>query len=486
MAVTELEGMPSGVPLCVDLDGTLVRTDMLHETTLQLLKAAPFELARFPGWLARGKAWLKHSIAARLALDVAHLPYRPEVLALIKEARAARRPVVLATAAAPQIAKAIADHLGLFDRIISSDDRVNLSAERKAGRLVAEFGKGGFDYIGNSTDDLPVWRHARFAIVVSRSGRLRTRAMKHGCPVQQVRDADAGLSPWLRCLRPHQWLKNLLVFLPLIAAHRFDDPVAVAAAVLGFVAFSMAASFGYLVNDLLDLNADRRHVRKRFRPFAAGALPIAGGIALAGVLLAGAMTIALLLPRLFAPVLLAYVCLTLAYSLRLKRQVVVDVILLAGLYTLRIVAGAMSVSVVLSFWLLAFSMFVFLSLALVKRYSELRLATEGRETLAGRGYRSTDLPVLMAQGTGSGLMAVMVLALYIDSPVVSASYRAPVWLWLAPPVMLYWMTRLWMKAHRGEVHDDPVVFAALDRQSQIVAVILCGVFSAAVAGWRFW
>lgn len=480
------ETAADAVPLCVDLDGTLVRTDMLHETTLQLLKASPLDLARFPGWLAGGKAGLKHRIAGRLALDVTHLPYRAEVLALIDEARAAGRPVVLATAAAPQIAQAVAEHLGVFDQVISSDDQVNLSATRKAERLVAAFGEGGFDYIGNSTDDLPVWRHARCAIVVSRSGRLHARAVKQGRPVQQVRDPDAGLSPWLRCLRPHQWLKNLLVFLPMIAAHRITDPASVLAALLGFFAFSMAASFGYLVNDLLDLGADRRHIRKRHRPFASGELPIAGGVALAGVLLVAAMAVAVTLPRLFAPVLIAYLCLTLAYSLRLKRQVVVDVILLAGLYTLRIVAGAMAVAVVPSFWLLAFSMFAFLSLALVKRYSELRMATDDKATLAGRGYRSSDLPVLMAQGTGSGLMAVMVLALYIDSPTVAASYREPVWMWLVPPVMLYWMTRLWMKTHRGEVHDDPVVFAAMDRQSQIVALILCAVFTAAVAGWRFW
>ena len=474
------------LPLCVDLDGTLVRTDMLHETTLQLLKASPLDLARLPGWLKQGKASLKHRIAQRLSLDVAHLPYRAEVLALIDEARAHGRPVVLATAAAPQIAQAVADHLGVFDQVISSDDRTNLSAHRKAERLVAAFGEGGFDYVGNGRADLPVWRKARCAIVVSRSARLHARAVEQGRTVQRVSDPDAGLGPWLRCLRPHQWLKNLLVFLPMITAQKIGDPAALGAALLGFVAFSLAASFGYLVNDLLDLGADRRHVRKRKRPFAAGELPIAGGVALALALLAGALAIAAVLPALFAPVLIVYLVLTLAYSLRLKRQVVVDVILLAGLYTLRIIAGAVATAIVPSFWLLAFSMFIFLSLALVKRYSELQLATDQKAVLAGRGYMSADLPVLMALGTGSGLMAVMVLALYIDSPTVGARYGEPVWMWLVPPVMLYWVTRLWMKTHRGEVHDDPVVFAARDRQSLIVALILCLVFAAGVGGWRFW
>ncbi len=474
------------VPLCVDLDGTLVRTDMLHEATLELLKQAPLALARIPGWLMNGKAAMKHRIADLVDLEVSHLPYRQEVLALIIDARAAGRPVVLATAAAPQIADAVAKHLGLFDLVLSSDSATNLSAEAKARRLVAEFGEGGFDYVGNGHDDLAVWGKARHVIVVSDDDRLHARAAAGGQQVHRISEPRQTLRLWFRSLRPHQWLKNLLVFVPLFAGQKAGDPGLALQAVLAFAAFSLAASSVYVVNDLIDLPSDRRHRRKHKRPFASGALPIAAGVIAAPLLLIAALLICLALPPLFAGVLFFYLLLTSAYSFRLKRQVVLDVTLLAVLYTLRIIAGAAATGIAPSFWLLAFSMFVFLSLAIVKRYSELALAADEKSLLAGRGYRAADLPVLMALGAGSGLMSVMVLALYIDSPTVADAYREPLWLWLVPPTMLYWVARLWMKTHRGEVHDDPVVFAARDRQSLAILLIMALAFVAAVGGWRFW
>jgi 4-hydroxybenzoate polyprenyltransferase/phosphoserine phosphatase len=474
------------VPLCVDLDGTLLRTDMLHEVTLELLKRAPLSLARLPGWLAQGKAAMKHRISEIVEVEVSHLPYRREVLDLIEEARAEGRPVVLATASSTQIAEAVARHLGLFDMVLASDAVTNLSAEAKAERLVAAFGEAGFDYVGNGSADLPVWRRARRVIVVSRDGRLYARAGAQGQDCHRIADPKPSLYNWLRCLRPHQWLKNLLVFVPLVAGHEAGDPVLFLQAVLAFVAFSLAASAVYIVNDLVDLPSDRRHRSKHKRPFASGALPIAGGVIAAPLLLLAALLVSLFLPLPFLGVLAFYLVLTSLYSFWLKRQVLVDVMLLAGLYTLRIIAGSAATGIVPSFWLLAFSMFVFLSLALVKRHQELHQAAEDGALLAGRGYMRTDLPVLMALGAGSGLMSVMVIALYIDSPTVAASYAEPVWLWLVPPVMLYWTGRLWMKAQRGQIHDDPVVFAVRDRQSQIIAAAIAIVTYAAMAGLRFW
>jgi 4-hydroxybenzoate polyprenyltransferase/phosphoserine phosphatase len=474
------------VPLCVDLDGTLVRSDLLHEATLELLKRAPLALARLPGWLAQGKAAMKHRISELVEVEVAHLPYRREVLDLIEAARAEGRPVVLATASSGRIARAVADHLGLFDAVLASDQATNLSAEAKAERLVAEFGERGFDYVGNGKADLPVWRRARRAIVVSGDARLHARAGAHGQDVQRIDAPRRRPGLWFKSLRPHQWLKNLLVFVPLFAGHKAGDPGLLWNAVLAFVAFSLAASSVYVVNDLVDLPSDRRHHRKHRRPFASGALPIAGGVIAAPLVLLAAVLVSLALPLPFLAVLALYLALTSLYSFRLKRQVLVDVMLLAGLYTLRIIAGSAATGIVPSFWLLAFSMFVFLSLALVKRHQELHHTPDEGRLLAGRGYRHADLPVLLALGAGSGLMSVMVLALYVDSPMVAASYPEPRWLWLVPPIMLYWTGRLWMKAQRGEIHDDPVVFAAGDRQSQIIAMVIAAVVYAAVIGFRFW
>lgn len=474
------------VPLCVDLDGTLVRTDMLHEAALELLKRAPLALASIPCWWAQGKSAMKHRISELVEVEVSHLPYRGEVLDLIETARTEGRPVVLATASSSQIAKAVASHLGLFDMVLSSDTSTNLSAETKAERLVALFGERGFDYVGNGSADLPVWRRARRVIVVSVSDRLHGRAGAHGQDVDRIADPRSTLRLWFKSLRPHQWLKNLLVFVPLVASHKASDAGLLLNAILAFVAFSFAASSVYVVNDLVDLPSDRRHHRKHRRPFASGALPISGGVLAAPLVLLAAILVALFLPLPFLGVLVFYLVLTSLYSFWFKRQVLGDVMLLAGLYTLRIIAGSAATGIAPSYWLLAFSMFVFLSLALVKRHQELHQTPDQDKLLAGRGYMRADLPVLMALGAGSGLMSVMVLALYVNSPVVTATYPEPLWLWLVPPVMLYWVGRLWMKAQRGEIHDDPVVFAVSDRQSQIIAVVIAIVAYAAMSGIRFW
>ncbi|WP_085810926.1 UbiA family prenyltransferase [Sphingomonas sp. TZW2008] len=482
---------PGPIPLCVDLDGTLVRTDMLHESAMLLLRTAPIAFARTTARLFQGKAATKHWIADRIRFEAAHLPYRRDVLALIDEARAEGRPIVLATAAAPQIASAIADHLGVFDEVLSSDAATNLSAEAKAARLVERFGEGGFDYVGNDYADLPVWRHARRVIVASNDGRLHRRAAAGRDAVDRLATDGSAWAAYALALRPHQWLKNLLVFVPLLAAQQITNMDLLTRATLAFVAICAAASFGYGVNDLLDLEADRRHARKRHRPFASGALSIAAGIRLAVLLLVAAIALCLVLPPVFAAVTGLYLAITLAYSIRLKQQVVLDVILLAGLYTIRIIAGAAATGIKPSFWLLAFSMFIFLSLAVVKRCTELRAAGTGEgggdgDMLAGRGYTPADLPVLIGVGTGSGLVSVLVLALYVESQSTERLYPASVWLWLMPPTMLYWVTRLWMKTHRGEVHDDPVVFAARDPQSLAIAALFALIFTAAAKQLTFW
>ncbi|MBC2668127.1 UbiA family prenyltransferase [Novosphingobium piscinae] len=474
------------IPLCVDLDGTLVKTDLLHESALELAKTAPLALLRLPGWLARGKAVMKQRLSDHVDLAVAHLPYRQEVIAMITTARDEGREIVLATASDQRVAMAVANHLGLFDRILASDGVTNLSAEAKARQLVADYGEGGFDYVGNSADDLAVWRRARRAIIVSHDRRLHARLAEQSGEIERLASAAPRWRDWMRSLRPHQWLKNLLIFVPLLAAHRAGDARLAGQAIVAFVAFCAAASSVYLVNDLVDLSSDRRHHSKRRRPFAAGSLPVSAGILMAPVALIVSLGLGFVLPPAFTAVLGFYLILTSIYSFWLKRQVLVDVMLLAGLYTLRIIAGAAATGVVPSFWLLAFSMFFFLSLAMVKRHQELHSASAETGMLAGRGYMRSDLPVLMALGSASGLMAVMVLALYINSPIVISGYREPIWLWLVPPLMLYWTGRLWMKTQRGEIHDDPVVFALRDRQSLVLAAMIAAGLGAAAVGWRPW
>lgn len=452
--------------LAVDLDGTLLRTDLLWECFCsalgrdwRILWQAPLAL------LTRGRAGLKRMLAGRAMPEVATLPFNPAVLEAVRRWRENGGRTVLVTASDVQLAEAIAAHLGLFDEVHGSDGTHNLKGEAKADFLEARFGRGGFLYAGDAAADLPVWSRAAGAWVVSPSGGLRRRAEALSPRVEVLPSGRGDWRDWLRALRPHQWLKNLLVFLPLLAAHRFD-PAGWGLALLAFLAFSSTASGVYLFNDLLDLSADRAHPRKRQRPFAAGRLPLAGGIAAGvGLLLLG-FAIGLAAGKAFLMALLAYLVLTSAYSLRLKRHAVIDICTLAALYTLRIIAGALACDLTLTVWLLSFSVFFFLSLATVKRQAELvDLQSRGQLEAQGRGYHVEDLPIIAPIALASGYVSVLVLALYLNSPNVLVLYRTPQILWGICFVLLYWITRTVMLAHRGLMHDDPLVYAVKDRVS---------------------
>lgn len=459
--------------LVVDLDGTLLKSDLLLESALTLFSHRPWMALAFPFWLLRGKAHLKQEIARRVELDVASLPWDERVLTLVREAQG-ERAVVLCTASDEKLAAAVADQLGGFDVVLSSNGQRNLSGSAKVALLVDMFGERGFDYAGNERVDLAVWKHARRAIVANAPDSL-VRSVAKLCAVQSHLPAAGGRGrAWIKAMRLHQWLKNLLLFVPMLAAHRFTDPKTVIECVLGFLAFSLCASGVYLLNDLLDLAADRHHHSKRRRPFAAGRLPLIDGLLVAPLITLAAFALALALSPFFAATLAAYFVLTLAYSFRLKKRVMVDVVVLAGLYTIRIIAGAVLLAAAPSFWLLAFSMFLFLSLAMLKRYTELHsLRTHGNEKSHGRGYDVEDLQLLQALGASSGYQAVLVLALYINSTASELLYRRPQVLWLLCPLLLYWISRVWMIAHRGLMRDDPMIFAATDRTSQLV-LLLCG------------
>jgi len=461
----------TAIPLCIDLDGTLVRTDLLAESALRAIKEQPVAALSAGFGLLQGRAHFKHRLAGLVDLRVDLLPYHPAVLALAAAAKSAGRPVVLVTAANRKYAQQIALHLGFFDAVHASDETTNLAADAKAGLLVQRYGEGGFDYVADAKTDVAVWRHARRAVVVDPqagvlSGLVRLNIAHE---VLSQRSPVVGL---LRALRPHQWLKNTLVFLPLLAAHLYLDPAALLGAGLAFVSFSLTASAGYIINDLLDLDADRQHARKRGRPFACGDLPLIWGPVLIVLLLAGGGVTGALLSPLFLLVLLTYFATTLVYSLYLKRQPTLDVLTLAGLYTLRVIGGTAAIGVEPSFWLLAFSMFLFLSLAYLKRYAELEtLRRDGGAWAAGRGYGVRDLELVRELGIPAGYGAVLVLALYINSPQVGVLYNHPKLIWLICPLLLYWIARTWTIAHQGLTHDDPLVFAIADRGSQVILVV---------------
>ena len=452
-------------PLVVDLDGTLIRSDLLIESLLRLLAVEPLVALRAPFWLRHGKAAFKVRVTDRTVLDLHMLPLNEDLVELIVAARAEGRPVYLASASDRRHVQTLADHLGLFDGVFASDGTRNLRGAVKADALCEAFGEGGFDYAGDAWVDLTVWERAGGAILVGASPRL-TRAARLRCRI--VDELPAPRRRWaaaLRAMRPHQWLKNLLVFLPILAGHAFGA-ASLGGTVLAFLAFSLAASSAYLLNDLLDLPGDRDHPTKRLRPFASGALPLVYGFALVPALLLGAAVLALFLPPAFLAVLAAYYATTLAYSLVLKRKMIVDVMVLGGLYTLRVIAGAAAVAIPVSTWLLAFSMFLFLCLALMKRITELiaRRRT-GKGSPPGRGYRLDDLPMISALAGAAGYVAVLVLALYINSPDVAVLYPRPGALWAVCLLLLYWVSRALMVAHRGTMSDDPVVFAVKDRVS---------------------
>lgn len=466
----------SPVWLVVDLDGTLIKTDLLAETANRFIVARPWCFFQLLAWLSAGRSMLKARLAQAVAIDTATLPYNEELLAWLRDEKAKGRRIALATASHRLLAEQVAGHLGLFDEVLATDATTNLKAETKRDALVARFGERGFDYVGDSRADRPVWRSAAQAHVVAGARRPVNVVRDQGQPGREIADGRPTVTRALiKAVRPHQWVKNLLVLVPLMTAHRYGDAASVVHALLAFGAFCLTVASVYLLNDLGDVDDDRRHPTKRFRPLASGQLGLAQAwLAWPLLLGAGFALAATTLPGQFAAALAAYFVLTVVYSLRLKQLPVVDVLTLAGLYTVRIVAGAAAIGVPLSFWLLAFSMFLFFSLALLKRYSELRAvqATDRTIGLHGRGYDTQDLDLISSLGGGAGFIAVLVLALYIQDGHTASLYATPAFIWMACPLLLYWVFRAWLIAHRGHMHDDPLVFALKDRASWVVAVLL--------------
>jgi 4-hydroxybenzoate polyprenyltransferase/phosphoserine phosphatase len=466
------QAVATAAALVVDLDGTLIRSDLLWESLVLFLKRHPLQAWRLPFWLLGGKAAFKESLASRVELDPAALPYDEVLLEHIAAQRSEGREIVLATGAHARLAHGVAAHLGLFDRVLATADGINLTAHAKAGRLAELYGAGTWDYIGNSRADLPVWLACRQPYsVTARPFRLADGRLTSHLGAPQGGGAallKTRLKALLKALRPRQWLKNLLVFTPMLASHTLELPVLLAS-LLAFVVFSLCASSAYLLNDALDAQDDRMHPVKRRRPIASGALPLWLGLAASPLLAA----IGLALSALFNPLLLAaagvYLAATLTYSLHLKRLLMIDIVALAVLYTLRVLGGGAATGIEPSFWLLAFSFFIFLSLALLKRHSELgRLQRDGKEKTRGRGYTTADRLPVGIMGVNAAFVSLLIFILYFNSENVLMLYAHPVWLLGIIPLLVFWLGRLWTLSFRGEVNEDPVLYVSRDKVSLAV------------------
>ncbi len=466
------------VTLVADLDGTLCRTDTLHEAVLTVLNREPLSLLKLPRWLAEGRAQFKAHLADRCVLDPEVLPFSPGVIAMLTAAREAGQHTALVSAADHRQVTAIAEATGLFDEAYGSAEGMNLKGAAKAAFLTDKYGEKGFDYLGDSKADIPVWQAARRAITVGAGSGVRSAAEAANSNTRHIEPPEDRGKAMLKAIRPHQWSKNLLLFLPMLAAQDLSN---LGSVLLSFLAFCLAASAVYVINDLLDLSADRAHPRKCKRPFAAGDLSAGTGVIMAGICLVSALLLGLLTGQpLFLGILGAYLIATFAYSIYLKRRLLIDVIMLAGLYTIRIGAGAAAAAVTLSPWLLGFSMFLFLCLAAVKRQAELvDQQKAGRET-SGRAYEISDLPIIRGVAISAGNTAVLIFALYISSDDIQELYTSPTLLWLVCPILLYWSTRMVMKAHRGEMTDDPIVFTVTNWPSLVLVAASALIVLAAI------
>ncbi len=486
----------STVPLCVDLDGTLVKSDTLVDSTLALARQYPSKLLQLPRWLGEGKAALKRHITSSVELDVVHLPYNEELLAFLTEQHAAGRQIYLATAADRALAQRVADHLGLFAGVFASDGSTNLAGSNKLAAFRERFGNN-FCYIGNASPDLPLLCACLEPMVAN-----PTRGLTSGLRSSKVTlhrtfsESTASPKAWLKAIRLHQWAKNVLLFLPLLLAHARSVGL-LAGALVAFFSFGLCASATYIINDLLDIEADRLHPRKRRRPFASGDLSAIQGVLVILVFFVAAIALAFAVPLVVAAIspnlalghpykfiqwLAIYTLCTLAYSLRLKRAILIDVIVLSGLYTIRIIAGSAATGIAVSTWLAGFSIFFFLSLAFVKRFAELEsLRARGGITSKGRGYHIDDIEQLRSFGSASAYASVVVFTLYISNlSNATELYRHDKRLWLLVPVLLLWLSRLWLIASRGQLNEDPVVYAITDKRSLALGVVVVAIVLSAL------
>jgi 4-hydroxybenzoate polyprenyltransferase len=474
------------LPLCVDLDGTLINTDTLHELILKLIKTNPFLLFKAIFWLLQSKSGLKAKLSQHVSLNVKTLPYNEEVISYIRSQKS-ERIVLLVTGCYIKTAEAVAEYLGLFEGVIATTDTINLTGSNKRDRLIKEFGDTGFEYIGNDRKDFKVWSHAKRVAVVAPDGRFLREVKKRFPNIIVFKQGQTKIRDYLKAIRIHQWSKNILIFVPLLLDQRIHDLQAFMQVGLGFMCLSLVASATYIINDLSDLDSDRINQYKKKRAFASGLISVKGAIFIMIAMLAAAAGLILILPMAFSLALSIYTLTTLAYTFYFKRIAILDVCILAVLFTIRVICGILIIGSGWSFWLLAFSMFLFFSLAMAKRVSELEnIKQTNHNTAPGRGYRLSDIHLLTSAGISSGYLSILVVALYINSDKVKALYSIPEILWLLCPLLMYWVGRIWMKTTRGEMSEDPIVFAMRDKVSLLVFAFGGMIVMAAIFSSKLW
>jgi 4-hydroxybenzoate polyprenyltransferase len=453
-----------GPPIFVDLDGTLTKTDMLYESAIFCIKNHPTRLLLCIFWIFKGVAYLKFKLSEGFTFDATLLPLNKDFYQFLVDEKAKGREIILATASNEAIAVEIVNSYPIFSSSVSSNEALNMKGEEKLKRILEM--NSVFAYAGNSADDFKIFPFAAESILVAPTREAkRLKETIHFSA--EFNDDPIRTTLWIKQLRMHQWLKNLLIFVPMLVSQSYTLN-SIFVTTLAFLAFCFLASSTYIFNDLLDLESDRRHLRKRYRPLAAGNISIQHGIFVSGLLFLMSVIVASFLNKVFLGYLLVYLVSTLAYSLKFKKYIGIDVILLASLYTVRILAGAAVIGVPLSFWLLSFSMFIFFSLALVKRCAELKsLMQAGEKATSGRDYNTADYEVLLGLGTSSSLMSVLMYCFYANNNVLTKQYQEPTILWIAIPALAYWLSRMWIKTHRGEMLDDPIVYSLKDRGSLI-------------------
>jgi 4-hydroxybenzoate polyprenyltransferase len=464
------------IPLAVDLDGTLFRTNLLLECVFRLAKQKPWLIPLLPLWLLQGKAFLKKRAFEAVTLDCSLFPIDQRLVDWLREQKAQGRHLTLATAANEELAIQAVAHLELFDTIIGSDEKRNLKGPVKAAALRQMY-ESGFAYAGNSSADLAIWKHSAEAIVVNANDGVRSQAERLTTVTKIFENSGNNFGSIVRSLRPYQWVKNLLVFVPAFTSHEGVRWPILVHSLIAFIAFSLCASGSYIFNDLLDLEEDRAHVTKKTRPFASGDISIFLGISIASVLFVSGIGVAFTAGRAFPALLLLYMTMAAAYSMRIKRVLLLDVLTLAILYTMRVIAGHVVTGIAFSVWLLSFAFFLFLSLAFCKRATELFKLNKRQDAgtdreIPGRGYRSEDLQIISAAGLSSGFLASLVFALYINSESVTLLYRRPAFLWGILPLLLYYILRIWIVCGRGELDDDPILYTAKSPSTYFIAILV--------------
>jgi len=460
------------IPLYIDLDGTLIKTDLLFETFIEFIKKNPFNILLSIRWLLKGKAYLKSKLAQNTFLDIEKLPYNEPFLSYLKNESNNGRKIILATATNFTLAKRVSNYLKIFSDIIASDEKKNIKGKTKLSQIEENSGNSLFDYAGNSKNDLIIFKHSKSSILVNFNKRLISRSTD----IRVAKSFDSKnslLRNLIIAIRPHQWVKNLLIFVPLFVSTQWYIPKLIIRASIGFISYSLVASSVYVINDIFDIQNDRAHIKKKYRPFAAGDLAVGHGLIIFLFLALAGLFAGYLLDRTYFFLLIAYVALNFLYSIYLKSLVLIDILILSQFYTLRVVSGGVITDIELSFWLLAFSVFIFFSLAIAKRYTELMLSKDyKKKKIRGRGYTTNDLNILNIMGVTNGYLAVLVLALYINSHQVVLTYSSPKILWGVCVIFFFWISHVWIKANRGELEADPIIFAIKDHTSLVVFVLL--------------